>query len=88
MRDLDEIYAYIARNLSAPDTALQLVDGIEKAILCLEEAPFRGAERRTGVYAQGKYRQLFVKNYTVVYRIDEQVKTVVIVTVRYSPRMF
>ncbi len=88
VRDLDEIYAYIARSLSSPDTAIKLIEAIESAILSLEEAPLRGAERKKGVYAQAKYRQLFVKNYTIVYRADEQKKTVVVVTVRYSPSIF
>ncbi|MCI8891665.1 MAG: type II toxin-antitoxin system RelE/ParE family toxin, partial [Eubacterium sp.] len=34
------------------------------------------------------YRQLLVENYTVIYRIDEAKKQVIIVTVRYSPGNF
>ena len=45
-------------------------------------------ERRVGAYAGKGYRQLFVKNYTVVFRIDEEHKTVIIVTVRYSASQF
>lgn len=88
MQDLDEIYTYIARNLLSPDTALQLADEIESAILSLEELPFRGAERKRGAFADRKYRQLFVKNYTIVYRVDETKRLVLIVTVRYSPSLF
>ena len=87
-RDLNEIYAYIARSLLVPDTALQLVNDIENAIFSLEELPSRGSERKKGVYAGKKYRQLFVKNYTIVYRVDEGKKIVVIVTVSYSPSLF
>ena len=34
------------------------------------------------------YRQLFVENYTAIFRIDEAKKTVIVVTVRYSPSEF
>lgn len=42
-RDLDEIYSYIAHELSEPETALYLVSELETAILSLEELPERGA---------------------------------------------
>ncbi len=50
--------------------------------------PYRGAERRIGAYADKGYRQLFVKNFTIVYRVDEKKMTVVIVTIRYTPSSF
>ena len=87
-RDLDEIYAYIAAELLSPDTAADLVDEIEEAIFRLEQLPERGAERKTGLYANKGYRQLFVKNYTIVYRVDNDLKTVMIITVKYSHQNF
>lgn len=50
--------------------------------------PERGAERRTGTYAYKGYRQLFVKNYTIVYRVDADAKDVMIITVKYSHQNF
>lgn len=88
LRDLDNIYKYIAKTLSEPITALNLVDEIESEILSLGQLPNRCAVRRTGVYANKGYRQLFIKNYTVIYRVDEAEKTVLIVTVRYSASQF
>lgn len=87
-RDLDKIYAYIADSLLEPDTALALVERIEGEILSLDTLPYRCPERKTGAYANMGYRQLFVENYTVVYRIDEQNKRIVVVTVRYSKSQF
>ena len=87
-RDLDGIYAYIARSLMEPGTALALVERIEKAILSLDQMPYRCPTRQRGVYANRGYRQLLVENYTVIYRIDEAKKHVIIVTVRYSPSNF
>ena len=87
-RDLDGIYTYIAENLLEPDTALNMADELESAIFSLEQLPERGAVRRAGAYANGNYRQLFVKNYAVIYRVLKQKKEVHIVTVRYIPRNF
>ena len=87
-RDIDEIYRYIAEELLAPNTASDTADEIEEAILSLEQLPERGAERKVGIYANKGYRQLFVKNYTIVYRADKESKTVMIITVKYSHRNF
>ena len=88
LRDLDDIYVYIAQTLLVPETALSLVDKIEKEIISLEEMPYRFPERKTGAYANKGYRQLFVENYTVIYRVDEKRRQVIIVTIRYSPSQF
>lgn len=88
LHDLDDIYAYIAKMLLAPDTALKFLDEFEEAIFSLEQMPYRGMKRNTGVYANCGYRQLFVQNYTIIYRIDEATQQVIIVTVQYSPRQF
>ena len=87
-RDLEDIYTYIAENLLEPGTALNMVDGLEDAIFSLEQLPERGAIRRVGAYANGDYRQLFVKNYVIIYRVLKQKKEVHIVTVRYTPSNF
>lgn len=88
LRDLDNIYQYIARTLLEPGTALKLVEEIEREILSLEHFPNRCPIRRTGAYAKRGCRQLFVKNYTAVFRVDEAKKTVIVITVRYSPSQF
>jgi len=87
-RDLEGIYTYIAENLLEPGTALSMIDELEKAIFSLEQLPERGAIRRVGAYANGDYRQLFVKNYVILYRVLKTKKEVHIVTVRYTPGNF
>ena len=88
LRDWDGIYDHIARTLLEPGTALDLVGRIEDAILSLETMPYRCPERKRGAYRGRGYRQLFVENYTAVFRIDEAKKTVIVVTVRDSPSEF
>lgn len=87
-RNLDEIYEYIATELDAEQSALSLIDKLEEAILSLEAMPHRGTRRRVGAFVNKGYRQLFVTNFTIVYRIDENEKQVIIVTVRYSRSQF
>ena len=88
LQDLDEIYGYIASNLQEPGVAAELLDALESEILSLEYLPYRCSERRTGSFANSGYRQLMVKNYIVIYRIDEAHKQVLIVTVRYARSSF
>lgn len=87
-RNLDDIYSYITTELQAEQSALNLIDKLEEAIFSLEFMPQRGAKRRVGAYANKGYRQLFVNNFTIVYRIDEAKKQVTIVTVKCSKSEF
>ena len=85
---MDEIYAYIAHDLSEPGIAQRMAALLEEAIFSLEQMPERGAIRRIGIYANAGYRQLFVKNYVIIYRVLKEEKEVHIVTVRYAPSNF
>lgn len=84
-RDLDGIYAYIAYNLLEPATAFNMIDDLENTIFSLETFPERGSIRRVGTYANQGYRQLFHKNYIIIYRVLKEKKEVHIVTVKYTP---
>ena len=86
--DLDNIYNHIADDFKEIGTAEKMANDLEKAILSLDEMPYRGSIRRTGAFANRGYRQIFVKNFTIVYRIDEAKKVVIVVTVRYTPSSF
>ena len=85
-RDLDDIYNYIADKLLEPGIALNIINELENAIYSLEQFPERGAIRCIGTYANGDYRQLFVKNYVVIYRVLKEKQEVHIITIRYTPR--
>ena len=87
-RDMEDIYAYIANNLHDPNAAQNIIDEIENAVFSLELMPERGAVRRSGIYANRDYCQLFVGNYIIVYRVKKEEKQVHIVTVRYAPSSF
>ena len=86
--DLDNIYNHIAGDFKESGMAEKMADALEDTILSLDEMPYCGSIRRTGAFANRGYRQIFVKNFTIVYRVDEAKKIVVIVTVRYTPSSF
>ncbi len=87
-RDLDAIYSYVKDEILEPCIAFSLVSLIEKGILELENFPHKGTKRKVGKYADRGYRQIFIKNYTVIYRIDEPLRRVIVLTVRYSSSCF
>ncbi len=87
-RDLDEIYSYIANDLLEPSIATNMIEALENAIFSLEELPERGAIRKTGTYANKDYRQIFVKQYVIIYKVYNEKKEVHIITVRFAPSNF
>ena len=86
IRELDNIYEYIASEKLAPENAKGPVDRIKKAVLSLDTFPQSHQERNEGRYAGKSYRQLLIDNYIVIFRIDETYKTVYVVTIQYQGR--
>ena len=86
IRELDNIYEYIANEKLAPENAKGQVDRIKKAVLSLDTFPQSHQERNEGKYAGKSYRQLLIDNYIVIFRIDELYKTVYVVTIQYQGR--
>lgn len=82
-RNLDDIYDYIANTFLDSQKADEITDTIEGTILSLETLPRRGSIRKYGIYANKGYRQLFVKNYIVIYKVYEEIREVHIETVCY-----
>ena len=85
-RDLDDIFAYIALEKLSPENAKGQTDRIKKKLKTLETFPQAHQERMEGSYASKNYRQLIIDNYIAIYRIDEETKTVHVVTIQYQGR--
>ena len=86
VRELNQIYEYIANEKLAPENARGQVNRIKKAILNLSTFPQSHQERTEGKYARKGYRQLLINNYIAIFRIDESQKTVYITTIQYQGR--
>ena len=87
-KDLEGIFRYVTEALQEPKTAQNLIDTLESEIMTLATMPNRCPERRRGIYANKGYRQLLVKNYTVIFKVEEDRARVRIVTIRYSRSNF
>ena len=86
IRELDNIYEYIANEKLAPENAKGQVDRIKKAVLSLDTFPQSHQERNEGRYTGKSYRQLLIDNYIAIFRIDEPSKKVYVVTIQYQGR--
>ncbi len=87
-RDIDDIYAYIALEKLSPEKAKGQTDRIWDALKSLEAFPSSYQDRLEGRYAGQGYKQLLIDIYIAIYKIDEQKKTVYVVTVQYHGRNF
>ena len=80
-RKIDDIFAYIALENAKGQT-----DRIWAALKKWDTFPQSHQERTEGRYAGKEYRQLLIDNYIAIFRIDEESKTVHVVTVQYQGR--
>lgn len=85
-KDIDEIFAYIALERLSPENAKGQTDRIWKALKTLATFPQSHQERKEGRYAGKGYRQLLIDNYIAIFKINEETKTVYIITVQYQGR--
>ena len=85
-RDIESIYAYIALEKLAPENAKAQTDRIWVAIEALDSFPAAHQDRQVGKYAGRGYKQLLIDHYVAIFRIDEQHKTVYVITVQYQGR--
>jgi toxin ParE1/3/4 len=82
--DLDEIYYYIYNNLLASQAADNFLDDIEKAILSLCNFPYRCEYSHNEILRYKGYRRLVIHKYVVLYSVDEENKTVIVMRVFYG----
>ena len=86
LRDVREIYSYIAHDLKEPLTALGQIDRIESAIDSLAVMPRRAPLISDGHLASEGYRKLIVDHYIVFFTIDEAASAVRISRILYARR--
>ena len=84
--DLDEIVTYIARELENPIAAGSFLDEVDACYENLESMPFMYGECRDPQLRALKYRRAVIRNYVMVYRVDENIKTVYVMRFFYGAR--
>lgn len=85
-QDALDIARYISAQLSAPKTALEMVDTLAAGMEGLENNPKRQPLVRDDRLAARGYRILPIKNYLVFYKVNEQAQTVDVVRILYGRR--
>ncbi len=84
--DLRDIVRYIASQLSAPISALSMMELLEEAMAGLSDMPQRCPLVEDERLSQMGYRKLIVKNYVVFFSIDEKTKVVDVERILYGRR--
>lgn len=86
--DLDQIYSYIAKELSAEMAADNLMGKIEKQLLRLCDYPYSNTQLTDGIVISKGYYRLPIENYLVFYIVDELDKSVIIMRVIFGARNY
>ena len=79
---------YIVKIVHSYIDIYKIYNDLFQTIISLEVYPTRGSLRKVGQYRTKGYRQLFYKNYTIVYAVKDNEKEVHIIAVKYSPSNF
>ncbi len=85
-KDLRDIVQYISAQLSAPMTALKMIDTLDEAITGLTTMPQKCPSVTDERLAMMGYRKLSVKNYIVFFTIDEKSKIINVERILYTRR--
>lgn len=84
--DLVDIVRYIASQLSAPISALNIMELLEEAMAGLSDMPQRCPLVADERLSQMGYRKLTIKNYVVFFTIDEKNKVVDVERILFGRR--
>ena len=74
MRELDDIYIYITKNLKEPRIAEVIVKKIREKVLILNDFPF--AYKLIKKTKNFEYRKFIIKNYIIIYKINLKEKEI------------
>jgi len=84
--DLDQIYEYIAITLLEPEIASKQISRIRDAIIKLDHFPERCPLFGREPWRSQGLRHLVIDNYLAVFTVDEERKSVIILTIVYAKR--
>ena len=87
-KDADEITDYIARELDNIQAAMSFLDDVENSYRFIGENPYMYGLCANERLKEAGYRKIPIKNYLVIYRVDEAKKQVFIVRVIYGARNY
>ncbi|WP_027365898.1 type II toxin-antitoxin system RelE/ParE family toxin [Desulfotruncus alcoholivorax] len=83
-QDLDNIVLYIAVQLANPTAASNFLDEVEKCYAYLKSNPMMYPKCNDSRLEKEGYRKAVVKNYIIIYKVDEDAKKVNILRFFYG----
>ena len=83
-KDLDKIVSYIAVQLANPSAASDFLDDLDKCYGYLKSNPMMYAKCQDKRLEIEGYRKVIIKNYVLVYKVNEDSKTVSILRFFYG----
>lgn len=75
-KDLGSVLAYLSRNLGNPIAAASLLEDFEDVLVSLRSTPRMYPALLSAGLAERGYRKALVKNYVLIFKVDEDGKTV------------
>ena len=87
-RDIDEIAGYIAHELKNEQAAVGFLDDVNDSYCGVLENPLMYGLCSDKRLQREGYRKIVINNYLVIYRVEEDRKTVFIVRVVYGARNY
>lgn len=87
-QDLDSITEYIAVQLANPSAAAGFLNEVEKCYQNLKRMPMMYEKCRDKRLKHEGYRRAVIKNYILVYKIQEDEQTVIIFRFFYGSRNY
>ena len=81
---VEDIYLYISKKLKEKKIAKDTIISIKNRILMLERFPYAYPKINIRNKLKSTYRKMIVKNYVIVYNVDEKEKQVKIVDIYYQ----
>lgn len=83
-KEIDHIYNYISENLYAENAAIELMRKIEEKIQKLKYAPKIHTEIEKINGLKRRYRRIVIKNFVILYTINEEEKIVYVSHIYYG----
>lgn len=84
VKDMDRIFRYISENLYSPNAARDLMNRVIEAIDKLKYIPKAHNVIKKHSKLKMEYRRVVIKNYVIIYTMDEIMKIIYVVNVFYA----
>ncbi len=85
-KELSEIIVYISQHLKNPAAATRFLDEVAQCYGRLKDNPMQYEFCRDDRLSKLRYRKVVIKNYVLIYRVEDMSKTVYILHLFYGRR--